>query len=317
MFAYFFWSYISYSKESTRAQKEQRRNKRPQGFENHAQFLMHIASLSPSSNRRLFIICTKSCVLNEDIKKYQTTNAWGIRADVVMKSHMDQNNVVFKLKGTSENQSKWTHYTHFTWKYRFECMMWFYYLTSLLNWFYALPCFAYFCCMLCWSECERFWNISAQSIKQFLGDMRSIFPSLHHHHRLYKTCIKTALGSILASISKVNQAWNEHEAWVCQGDKNYLRVGKLDNHIIGDNDSFRLSPEESRVESRVTEDLQASTRMFRSWTFQFHIFLLRHLFFDFLRVWCVGLTTRTQCATSRLISSIITLAIYTEIIKSD
>lgn len=117
------------------------------------------------------------------------------------------------------------------------------------------------------NESKIFWNILAQSIKQFLEDMRSIFPSLHHHHHHHQCCFvqckhkKNALGSIFAYISKVNQAWNEHEAWVCQGDKNYLRVGKLDNHIIGDNDSFRRSPEDSWAESRVTEALQTSTRM--------------------------------------------------------
>lgn len=82
----------------------------------------------------------------------------------------------------------------------------------------------------CKAKAERFWNILAQSIKQFLGHLRRILPSLHRHrlrcHRhlrlskrkkekLHKP--KLSL-SISASRSKVNQAWNKHEAWVCQGE---------------------------------------------------------------------------------------------------
>lgn len=111
-------------------------------------------------------------------------------------------------------------------------MKWFYYLTSFLTDF--MHCHA--SNILSAYTSEKFWKYFSE-IYQVIsrGYAKRILPSpsssLSMHIKVH---------SILRSISEVNQAWNEHEAWVCQGDKNYLRVLKLDNHIIGDNDSVSV-----------------------------------------------------------------------------
>lgn len=182
-----------------------------------------------------------------------------------------------------EMQSKATHYTHFT--KAFWLTKWFRYLTSFLNWFYALPCFEYFLHNA--RELKYFSTI----YQAFLEDMRGIlfiFFSFLHHHNLglvgFLTLAKYKKSICISEpISEVNQAWNKHEAWVCQGDKNYLRVLKLDNRIIEDNDSIK-----SDEKNQTSWSFQSSTR----WLFN-------------------DSDSRTRRRTSRLIPSIITSAIYT------
>lgn len=105
------------------------------------------------------------------------------------------------------------------------------YLTSFSNWFYALPCSAYF---------RRIpkWNILAQSIKKFLGDMRVILAIFVFV--IIAPVVRAEISLQEAGIRiGENQPWNEYKAWVCQGDITDSRgVLKLDSRDIGCNDSI-------------------------------------------------------------------------------
>lgn len=144
----------------------------------------------------------------------------------------------------------------------------------------------------CKARAERFWNILAQSIKQFLGDMRSILPSLHrYHHRLCRRRLwernklhKHKL-SISASRSKVNQAWNKHEAWVCQGEiKIIFEFVNWTTILLEVMTLFRWSWSDGRF-TDINKKNMFLVHVYVSISFLF--FLFRHLrssYFDFKRV---------------------------------
>lgn len=138
---------------------------------------------------------------------------------VVLKRHTDQNNSVVQLKRASESQSKWTYYTHFTSNFqennsqKYEVILLPDIVFQLILWTAMLCIFS----LHTWaSESERFLKIFLHNLSSnFSGICEAFFSSQIASHRL-----KHALNlhSILESTSKVNQAWNKHEAWVCQGE---------------------------------------------------------------------------------------------------
>lgn len=136
--------------------------------------------------------------------------------------------------------------------------------------------------MVCMPWQER--GIQAQSIKKFLGDMRSIF--------LVFSALRSA-NLVQSSVSELNQPWNKSEAWVCQGDKNYLRALKSDNRIIRVNDFFSFFFCWD-VRLAIYRHFNSSSYVFFAFHFQLDALFLR------LKPWI----------TNRLNSSIITSAIY-------
>lgn len=157
---------------------------------------------------------------------------------------MHQNNAARGAKEVSEAKQMNTLHTFYSAKITFRLHQVISLSDIVLNWFYALACFAYFHCIIeageRASEKERttFWNILAQSIKQLLEDMRGILlVLLLHRHNLYFR--SETLLSIFQSISEANQAWNKHEAWVCQADKNYLRGLNWTTILLDHNDYIK------------------------------------------------------------------------------
>lgn len=82
------------------------------------------------------------------------------------------------------------------------------------------------------------WNILAQSIKKFLGDMRVILAIFVFV--IISPVVRAEISLQEAGIRiGENQPWNEHKAWVCQGDITDSRGAlKLDSRDIGCNDSI-------------------------------------------------------------------------------
>lgn len=156
---------------------------------------------------------------------------------VVLKRHMDQNNVVVQTsveetsewmsERASERQSKWTYYTHFTTFWRnnarkvwSDFVIWHRFQTDFMH-CHTLHIFAaypsnrereilkYFCTI--------YQEISRGYVKHFSSLYR-----IGSHRIVFLKCIYDAHTEIeylgVHIEGKSNQAWNKHEAWVCQGE---------------------------------------------------------------------------------------------------
>lgn len=239
----------------------------------------------------------KRCVLNEDIKRRRQNNirqlTLQVWVDVVLKRRMDHNNVGFDCE--PRERGKWTHYTHFTGEMsaRSDFIIRHRSPTDFMH--------RHAFCILA-VPARRFWNISAQSIKQFLGgDMRGISRS------------RPPSSASVCSIRRLHIGGKSSMKWAwgvsMSGADKKVYLAELSNWTTI---LLEIMTCFSECLGRFTDisGLVSLSPIRRTFQFSYFVFASSSYTLD---IWCAFLTTPAEATEpNRLISSIITSAIYTE-----